>query len=372
MRYVFWQNMLSIHQASFLRALSQTEEVCLVVEQPIEEERLKTGWNIPDFGKVKVVISPNSDQVPVLLKDDAIHVFSGVNLDSFPMMKQAFSIAMRLKLKVGIISEPFNSAGLKGKIRSFKYKYLRMMYDKSLSFILVTGEEGRHCYQKTGFSKEKIFDWGYFTESINVQSNDNILSSEPDKISLIFVGSIDQRKNILALTDVFGCVPTNLAELKIIGKGELEGELKNKIEDKPNIKYLGSVNNSTVSAYISSSDLLILPSLFDGWGAVVNEALMCGTPVIASNYCGASVLLDGEERGEVFCIEENNLEKILTKWIEKGKVSEEQRNQIKQWAENNISGTTAARYFLDIMASVFATGKRPVAPWLKRTNTDKR
>ncbi len=72
-------------------------------------------------------------------------------------------------------------------------------------------------------------------------------------------------------------------------------------------------------------DLLILPSIFDGWGAVVNEALGRGMRVLCSNGCGSSVLLDGEQRGSVFNLEANDFELHLVKWLKKGKVSEEER-----------------------------------------------
>ena len=44
----------------------------------------------------------------------------------------------------------------------------------------------------------------------------------------------------------------------------------------------------------------MLPSRFDGWGAVVNEALMVGTPVICSDRCGASDLIENGRNGYVF------------------------------------------------------------------------
>ena len=47
-------------------------------------------------------------------------------------------------------------------------------------------------------------------------------------------------------------------------------------------------------------DLLVLPSLFDGWGAVVNEALQAGMRVLCSTACGAASLLDGRQRGGSF------------------------------------------------------------------------
>lgn len=41
-------------------------------------------------------------------------------------------------------------------------------------------------------------------------------------------------------------------------------------------------------ACMARADVLVLPSWHDGWGAVVSEALMAGTPAIASDACGSA------------------------------------------------------------------------------------
>ena len=51
---------------------------------------------------------------------------------------------------------------------------------------------------------------------------------------------------------------------------------------------------------MSSADCLILPSRHDGWGAVVSEALMVGTPVICSDACGSAGVVHASGVGGVF------------------------------------------------------------------------
>ena len=51
------------------------------------------------------------------------------------------------------------------------------------------------------------------------------------------------------------------------------------------------MDNTKVRLAIEEADLLVLPSRFDGWGAVVNEALGAGTPVLVSDLCGSSYLV---------------------------------------------------------------------------------
>jgi len=47
-------------------------------------------------------------------------------------------------------------------------------------------------------------------------------------------------------------------------------------------------------------DLLVLPSLHDGWGVVVNEALIQGVPALVSDACGAKTLIEVSGAGSIF------------------------------------------------------------------------
>ncbi|MDR1544245.1 MAG: glycosyltransferase family 4 protein [Prevotellaceae bacterium] len=361
MLIIFYQNILSIHQSAFIRNIAEKHDVTLVVQEKIEEPRKKHGWTVHDFGKTKIVVNPDDAVLNSFLEQkDAIHVFSGI--DSFPLPAKAFKIAVKNRLKMGIYSEPFNWLGWKGKLRFLKYVLLNWKYGRHLDFILAVGNRGRWCYEKTGFPKEKIFDWGYFTE---MPQHDTIQYGANEILNILFIGSIDTRKNILVLVDVcLSLTDSNPFVLNIIGTGHLENELREKIKTTDRINYIGSVPNNKIPEYLVKSDLLILPSVFDGWGAVVNEALMCGTPVIASENCGSSVLLkDG--RGRVFSVKENNLEQILCEFLQELPYGEKKRNETRNWANENISGKAAAEYFEDIMSYTFnKRNKRPGASWI--------
>lgn len=114
---------------------------------------------------------------------------------------------------------------------------------------------------------------------------------------------------------------------------------------------------------IAKSSILVLPSLFDGWGVVVNEALLSGTRVIASSNVGANVLLK-ENRGDIFEVGNfKQLEDLLYKWSNK-KMSQEDYDSIKNWATKSISPEVAVDYFLKIIDYTYdARKEKPKAPW---------
>jgi glycosyltransferase involved in cell wall biosynthesis len=358
--FIFWSNMLCLLHSSFLRNLGENQNVILVAETELNEEGVhQYCYHIPDYGQVTTIVAPNDEQIKALLNtENAIHVFWGVQ--SFKMSDKAFGLAVKKKLFIGIFSEPYNWLGIKGKLRFVKYFLFRIRYGKHVRFILTTGKKGRWCFESAGFKKDVIYDWGYFTETPDVV----IQKKQTNDISPLFIGRIDERKNILSLVAI--CKELNIIDnLQIVGSGYLEKDLLLAITNTK-CKYWGKVSNQNIAQIIIDSDVLILPSIYDGWGAVVNEALMCGVPVVVSDRCGASILID-DSRGCVFSIEKNNLKEILHDFIVRLPYDINKRKEIRTWALQNISGETAARYFIDITKHISQESiQRPIAPWLKK------
>ena len=81
MRVVFWQNMLSIHQSAYLKALCDIGfNVTLVAEIDQLPGRRLQGWPIPDLGTVEVIVSPEKQQIRQIVdgsSSDTIHVVGG-------------------------------------------------------------------------------------------------------------------------------------------------------------------------------------------------------------------------------------------------------------------------------------------------------
>lgn len=367
MIYVFWQNILSIHQSSFIRSLTAGRRVILVVERETEERRVKDGWAVPDFGDTEIYIAPEDDVVDRLLAiDDAVHVFTGIG--SYAFVHNALRKAIKQKRRIGIISEPFNWLGVKGGLRYIRLALLGKRYGHGIDFILAIGHMGRKCFEKAGFDKQKIFDWGYFTELGNQEMNTVTANGgSATKAKLIFVGRITKDKGILELVRLCKTMEDQFDTLTIIGHGEREEELIDLINGSSKYNYLGALPNDETRKNIQVADIAILPSIGkDGWGAVVNEALLLGVPVITSDYCGASVLLDNKMRGEVFEVKRNNLKLVIEKWLDKGVPQANERDRIRKWAVDKLSGMTAANYFNEIITYCYlGQAERPVAPWFK-------
>ena len=372
MKFVFWQNILSMHQVSFIEALAQRYPVVLVAEKESLSDRTKMGWKVPVYKYANVIVSPDNNAIRIIINknENAIHFFSGI--DAFPMVYSAFKICASRHLKIGFYQEPYNWLGLKGKLRSLKYRYLALKFNKYIDFILPTGNGGMNCFRNARFNEDKLYQWAYFTNSEPLNKNK---LSKNGIVNVLFVGSIENRKNILGLIDVILKISGNISfQFTIIGDGPQKEILTAKIQGCSNIKYLGALENKRVKEQMYGADILVLPSFFDGWGAVVNEALMVGTRVIASDRCGSSILLDGKSNGEQFSYESetNNLESVLYRWIEKGSLSSDERILLSEKWMNYLSGQLGADYFLKICNYIFNNNgeDRPIAPWVKSNTCD--
>lgn len=126
----------------------------------------------------------------------------------------------------------------------------------------------------------------------------------------IYVGRLIELKNISLLIETFN---KNGKPLTIVGKGELEQELKSKA--KSNISFIGFVDNEKLGEIYQSHDVFILPSTYEAWGLVVEEALYWGLPVIVSNKIGCSIdMVKRYNSGEIFQLSESNgLENAISK-----------------------------------------------------------
>ena len=67
------------------------------------------------------------------------------------------------------------------------------------------------------------------------------------------------------------------------------------------VRFLGFLNQSQLPPAYCAADLFVLPSLFEPFGLVVNEAMLCGLPVAVSDRVGARFdLVRPDENGYVF------------------------------------------------------------------------
>lgn len=310
MKIVFWQNIISPHQSFLIRELANKNDVTLVVEKEMSEARMQQGWERPNLGNAKLVLLLDENILNKTIKktEGSIHIFSGFT--SFPMLKKAFKIIINTQ-KVGLISESAILYSWKKYLRFILYKYYYFKYRDKIAFIMAMGKLGVNWYKLAGFDSNKIFEFQYFTELPTAKIE---VIQKSSTISFSFIGQLILRKGIDNLLYSLNQIKDYDWELNIIGNGILKENLIKYINKKgltDKIHFHNNMNNKEAMSFLSKkADYLILPSRFDGWGAVINEALSRGVKVIVSNKCGGSSLILNSKYGFVY--NENNLQELVS------------------------------------------------------------
>jgi glycosyltransferase involved in cell wall biosynthesis len=139
--------------------------------------------------------------------------------------------------------------------------------------------------------KSKILSFSNSFDSQRLKGLSNI-HNKKDNQYFLFVGRISFEKNIDFLVQLAIKLKEANSDIliKIIGSGPELDRLSSEIRilNLNNILFVGSIKWENLGGYYSKSLGLILPSFFEPWGMVANEAFFYNTPVICSRFCGCA------------------------------------------------------------------------------------
>ena len=137
-----------------------------------------------------------------------------------------------------------------------------------------------------------------------------------DKTVFLSVGLLNNRKNPLFLVKVFKQLSLRYANLILFfcGSGPLLSKLKEQIKSKKlskKIYILKPEFGNEKNKIFNLADIFLFPSLEEGFGLVVAEAMMCGKVVVASNNSSLPEIVDDGRNG--FLVETNNQKAWINK-----------------------------------------------------------
>lgn len=112
-------------------------------------------------------------------------------------------------------------------------------------------------------------------------------------LKLLYVGNLTQSKGLSYLFKAIDEIGNEKIELSLIGSGILSSDKYKHILDKYN--YLGTMSHDNVLKVMHEADILMFPTLSDGFGMVVTESMAMGTPVLATvNSCGRDIIYNNK------------------------------------------------------------------------------
>jgi len=138
------------------------------------------------------------------------------------------------------------------------------------------------------------------SDSTNRVSKDLMKTPKaPEKFRVIFVGLVTLRKGVQYLIEAWDAanLPQANTELIIVGNEQKDFlSIKAQLPITSNIIFAGSMSKTKLNELYASSSLFVLPSIEDGFGMVIGEAMGHGMPVICStNTAGPDLITDGIE-----------------------------------------------------------------------------
>lgn len=374
-RLHIWMNIPSYYQNDLFNELAKNyDKFEVIYAHSHDENRIKQGWN---FGNIQHYKSKtigtdlsNLALISYVFKNrKATHIVNGIWAEKSFL----FVIILLNIFRVNFLI--YSEAPVPAEERSFIKKVILSFIVKPLAKLLIIRAKGFlaisvfavEYFELLGAKIDNIYRFGYF-RTVN---NNEKLTADSSIVSLIFVGQLIERKGVILLLEAIKIVAeTNTKfHLTIIGTGKLAPILQefiNKNQLKNMVTLIGIIDSEKITDYIEKADLLILPSIFDGWGMVVNEALQSHIPVLISDKCGAKELIKHQKNGLIF--EGNNLNSLIENIQFFLQLSLVERDLMKNYAGKigeKISIPIASKYLSFCLNHCLEPQHlKPTAPWL--------
>lgn len=204
-------------------------------------------------------------------------------------------------------SDSFGTPGQSALKRAAKAVLMPLLF-RMPSFFLPGGQNQKKYLQSFGVSEDRIkiaqmtVDVTRIARSVDRKDSARRRAARErfglaaDAAVFLYVGRLEPHKGLSDLIAAFRDLSGSGAQLVIAGSGSLHADLAQAGREIPNLHVLGRLADEALLDAYRAADALILPSLFEPWGLVVNEAMAAGLPVIVSDRvgCAPDLVIDGE------------------------------------------------------------------------------
>jgi glycosyltransferase involved in cell wall biosynthesis len=257
---------------------------------------------------------------PVIWKKLSEGKFDCVIVGGYYPPTMTFAILWSLRFGIPyIINSESQLLNIRSKWKSFLKKITLTPIIRKASAYLPLGRFQAEYLMHYGASPEKMF---YFPNTPDVDffvKESDKCKKKKNKIKknlkigndyvVLFVGRLIEVKNLFILLQGFNEAKRKFKNISllIVGDGPLMKSLvryteNEKIED---VHFSGYVAPEELPCYYAISDIFVLPSYSERWGAVVNEAMASGLPIVLSDKVGSGGnLLEEGKNG--FCFRSDN------------------------------------------------------------------
>lgn len=219
--------------------------------------------------------------------------------------------------------EPYQAQTLKDRIITIPFRFVfNHLFEKATYVISLGGHLSDILNRKAG--KDKVV---VIPNAINLPHQPD-RKYDLEKIKVLFVGRFAFNKGIQHLLEAIELMNAeglqHTFHFTLVGKGPLFESLQKKYQFE-NLRYAGAASDDELKQLYLSSDIFILPTLFEGMPTVVLEAMGYGLPIIVTDT-GATLSMVNEQNG--YIIEKKSAADIQQKLISFSQLSAESKKQL--------------------------------------------
>ena len=177
----------------------------------------------------------------------------------------------------------------------------------------------------------------------------NEIAKGAAKLKILFAGSLGQRKGLSYALRAVELIGKKNCELTLLGRKAADGcrPLDQAIRDH---RWVPSLSHERVLVEMRQHDVLVFPSLFEGFGLAITEAMSQGTPVITTAHTAGPDIIDDGVDG--FIVPIRSAEAIAEKLellardgerLRAMKISAREKAQIRPWEHYRRALVTMAQ-----------------------------
>ncbi len=213
-----------------------------------------------------------------------------------------------IEYQTAILKEEYEKFGLKAEIAHPKTIEKVLQEFEEADYISIPSLFVKRTFLEKGFSEKKLIHVPYgvdLSRFRQIPKKDNVFR-------VVFAGGMTLQKGVHYLLQAFAELNLPNSELTLLGG--LADEIKpffKKYQGRYN--YLGHVPQWDLYKYCSQGSVFILPSIQDGFGMVIIQAMACGLPVICTTNTGGEDIVRNGKDG--FIIPIRNVDALKEKII---------------------------------------------------------
>lgn len=184
-----------------------------------------------------------------------------------------------------------------------------------------------------------------------------------DKTFFLYVGTLEMRKKVDLLLDCFhearkiGAISASTFLALVGRKGPGYEQIERRIPADGSVKILGHLTDQELFQLYHSARAFVYPSLYEGFGIPLLEAMSCGLPIIRSDIA-ASIELDQRHRAQMLSFSFDSPKSLIEKLAELDRTGEDQRGKINYGDLTIYRFENVAKQHLRIYETALARLKR--------------